>query len=374
MKKNKSLTITWGDWIKRTKAKRYKFALLMTGGTIVMVPNPHGALEPAKDPKDLLRFAPHLLEKTDLDIIPVMNKDSSNMTVKDWREIALAIIKRYNNYDGFLVTHGTDTITYSASAVRFVLGDDLYNPIVFTGSQLPINVERTDAVHNIEDAITTLVYARQNQLKEVLIVAGREVHRGVRAVKTSENSFSFIDSPAIGPLGISTATGVEFRPSITLKVQPGRTKQALPWTKASSTGKLKRSIVFNNRILTVRLQPTSGADMLEQLLEQRTSFPFSAVVMVSLGTGNPTNWSLPLIRKLIQRNIPVVITPPETGMSTKIIYESARQAAELGAIQTGDMVPSAATVKLSFLVASLKNGSMRHLRKLFARNYCGEIS
>ncbi len=338
------------------------------------IPNPHGALEPAKDPKELLRFAPHLLEKADLDIIPVMNKDSSNMTVEDWKEISLAVINRYNNYDGFLVTHGTDTIAYSSSAVAFTLGDGLYHPVVFTGSQLPINVERTDAVHNIEDAMATLIYARQNQLSEVLIVAGREVHRGVRAVKLSENSFRFIDSPAIGPIGISTATGVEFRPSSIFKVQPRPANQVLPWNKTGVASKLEQSIAFNNRILTVRLQPTSGVDMLEKLLEQRTSFPFSAVVMVSLGTGNPPQWSLPVIKSLIKRNVPVVISPPETGMSTKIIYESARQAAELGAIQTGDMVPPAVTVKLSYLLGNQKIQSLKELKKIFVKNHCGEIS
>lgn len=357
---------TWGDWIKRTTSKRYKFALLMTGGTIVSVPNPHGALEPAKNPKELLKFAPHLLEKADLDIIPVMNKDSSNMTVGDWRELTLAIIEHYNNYDGFLITHGTDTIAYSASAVRFGLGDGLYNPVVFTGSQLPINVDRTDAVHNIEDAMAALIYARANQLKEVFIVAGREVHRGVRAVKLSENAFRFIDSPATGPIGISTATGIEFRPGSTFVVAPGPTQQPLPT--------FKKEISFNDRILTVRLQPNSGVEMLEKLLEQRENFPFSAVVMVSLGTGNPPQWSLPVIKSLIKQNVPVVIAPPETGMSTKIIYESARQAAEYGAIQTGDMVPPAATVKLSYLLAKLKNGSLQELKKLFVTNYCGEVS
>lgn len=127
------------------------------------------------------------------------------MTVEDWREIVLAITSHYNDYDGFLVTHGTDTIAYSSSAVRFALGDGLYHPVVFTGSQLPINVERTDAVHNLDDAINALIQARQNQMQEVLIVVGREVHRAVRAVKVSETGFRFVDSPVIGAIGISAA-------------------------------------------------------------------------------------------------------------------------------------------------------------------------
>lgn len=358
---------TWGDWVKRTQAKRYKFALLMTGGTIISVPNPHGALEPAKNPKELLKFAPHLLDKADLDIITLMNKDSSNMTVEDWKEIALAIIERYNDYDGFLVTHGTDTIAYSASAIRFALGDELYNPVIFIGSQLPINVERTDSVHNLEDALSTLIFARRNQLKEVFIVAGREVHRAVRAVKISETGFRFIDSPVTGNIGTSTAAGIEFHLSNTLKVEPGPARQLLPLNK-------NKSIKFDDRILTIRLQPNSGIQMLEQLFRQQVKFPFSAVVMISLGAGNPPEWSLTLLKSLIKRNIPVVIAPPETGMSTKIIYETAREAAELGAIQTGDMVPPAATVKLSYLLANQKIKSLHDLKKLFAKNYCGEIS
>lgn len=338
----------------------------MTGGTIVSVPNLHGALEPAKNPEELLKFAPHLLEKADLDIIPIINKDSSNMTVFDWREIVLGVIEHYNDYDGFLITHGTDTIAYSASAVRFGLGDELYNPVVFTGSQLPINVDRTDAIYNLEDAMAALIYARANKLKEVFIVAGREVHRAVRAVKLSENAFRFIDSPATGPIGISTAMGIEFRSGSTFIVEAGPADQPLP--------SLKKEVEFDNRVLTVRLQPNAGVEMLEKLLEPRTNFPFSAVVMVSLGTGNPPEWSLPVIESLIKQNVPVVIAPPETGMSTKIIYESARVAAEYGAIQTGDMVPPAATVKLSYLLPTIKNGAMKELKKLFVKNFCGEVS
>jgi len=365
---------TWGDWIERTKAKRFHFALLMTGGTIVMVPNDHGALEPATNPKELLRFAPHLLDKVDLDIIPIMNKDSSNMTVEDWKEISLAIIKHYDKYDGFLLTHGTDTITYSASAVRFALGEDLYNPIVFTGSQLPINVERTDAITNIEDALATLIYARENELKEVMIVTGREVHRAVRAVKVSEASFRFIDSPVIGPIGTSTAIGVEFRPNSMLKVEPESAELSLPWSREGAVENVVQSLGFDNNILTIRLLPNSGREMLEETFRQREGFPFSAVVMSALGTGNPPAWSLSLIESLIKRNIPVVIAPPETGMSTKIIYESARQASELGAIQSGDMISPAATVKLSYLLANQKTKDLYELKKLFIKNYYGELS
>ena len=160
--------------------------------------------------------------------------------------------------------------------------------------------------------------------------------------------------------------GIEFRPSTIFNVEPGSSDESLPL--------LTKEITFDNRVLTLRLQPNAGVEMLEKLLELQTNFPFSAVVMVSLGTGNPPQWSLPVIESLIKQNVPVVIAPPETGMSTKIIYESARLASEYGAIQTGDMVPPAATVKLSFLLPKIKDGDMKELKKLFVKNFCGEVS
>src|SRR3989338_9113570 len=100
---------TWKDWEMRKKAKRFRFAILMTGGTLIMVPNEHGALEPAKNPQDFIKYAKHLGEKADIEIFPIMNKDSSNMVSEDWITIAQAIAERQALFDGFIVTHGTDT-------------------------------------------------------------------------------------------------------------------------------------------------------------------------------------------------------------------------------------------------------------------------
>lgn len=148
----------------------------------------------------------------------------------------------------------------------------------------------------------------------------------------------------------------------------------LPWSKENAFEDVKKSLVFDNNILTIRLLPNSGKEMLEKTFSQKEGFPFSAVVMSALGTGNPPAWTLSLIESLIKRNIPVVIVPPETGMSTKLIYESARQASELGAIQSGDMISPAATVKLSYLLGNPKTKSLEQLKKLFVKNYYGELS
>lgn len=373
-------TQTWGDWNRRTESRRLRFALIMTGGTIVSVPNKKGALEPAEHPEQLLEYAPHLLDDADFEIIKLMNKDSSNMDIHDWRTISSAVITRYNNYDGFLITHGTDTMAYSASAVRFALGKEIYNPVVFTGSQLPINQPRTDAISNLEDAVATLIKARRERTKDVFVVANREIHRAVRSIKVSEMRFDFIGSPVTGPFGFSTAAGINFIRFWDLaRINPPEEHYPLPlgWKHNEETGQETSSVhlpKFNDGIVTIKLEPTTGASVLSQLLLVDRP-PYKAIVLVTHGAGNPPDWSLDLVSKLAERKIPVIITPPESGMGTAIIYETARMAKELGAIHTGDMTPAAAQVKLSWLLSrSPKTKVFEYVARNLAKNYFGEVT
>ncbi|MDO8429481.1 MAG: asparaginase domain-containing protein [Candidatus Daviesbacteria bacterium] len=372
-------THTWGDWKRRTDSKRLRFGLIMTGGTIVSVPNEKGALAPAEHPEQLLKFAPHLLDEADFEIIPLMNLDSSNMRTVEWRRIASGVARRYNNYDGFLVTHGTDTMAYSATALRFALGEEIYNPVVFTGSQLPINQSRTDAISNLEDATATLIKARREQVSDVFIVADREVHRAVRSIKASEVRFDFISSPVTGPAGFSTASGISWaKPHDLDHVKPPRRGLELsPRFTQNRSGKfigLWEEPEFRSGIITIKLEPNTGSETLRDLLLVDNP-PYKAVVFTTHGAGNPPDWSLDVVAKLAQRRIPVIITPPESGMGTAIIYETARAAVELGAIQTGDMTPSASQVKLSWLLhRSPQDKVFEYIQKHLPRNLFGEVT
>ncbi len=273
---------------------KFRFALLMTGGTIVMVPNEHGALEPAKNPGDLIKYARHVGDKADIEIYSVMNKDSSNMVSSDWITIAQAIAEKQDLYDGFIVTHGTDTIAYSATAIRFALGDYFYKPVVFTGSQLPIHASRTDAVTNLEDSVATLVEARRKGINEIMIVAGRQIHRGTRSVKVSESRFEFIASPGFGPLGVSTAAGIEF-------THPEIHYLNSDYSERSNQGKEQpiSKELFDDSIISIRIQPNTSVETLDTTLLDAVPVPYSAVILSSLGAGNPPDRILPLIKHLI---------------------------------------------------------------------------
>lgn len=380
-------TTTWGDWKQRTKTRRLRFALIMTGGTIVMVPNEKGIRVPAQNPEQLIKFATHLEDSADIEIIPLMNKDSSNMTNVDWTTIAESIIERYHHYDGFLVTHGTDTLAYSASAVRFALGKRLYNPVVFTASQSPIIKDGTDAITNLEDSIRVLIELRRRQLAQVVVVADRQIHNAVRVLKADEVKYDFLRSPVTGPLGYTTSAGIQWnRIKDLIHVRPGSDHSYLPfqglrrgrWGTSEDKEymhKIPETTRFTSGILSIRLEPNMGNEILEDML-LRTNTPSRAIIMNTHGAGNPPDWSLNTIKKLLRLGIPVLISPPESGMSTAVVYETAEAAKDMGAIQTGDMVPPTISTKLSWLLANNRSrlGDLKFLAREIPKNYFGEIT
>ena len=130
-----------------------KICLIFCGGTISMAKNPEtGYLEPAKSAEELLSLVPEIKAIVDLDVIYLFNIPSSNMTPFHWQEIARTIGKNYNDYDGFIITHGTDTMTNTGTALSFALGENLNKPIVLTGSQATPDVIGTDAKFNLTNA------------------------------------------------------------------------------------------------------------------------------------------------------------------------------------------------------------------------------
>src|SRR2546430_8160626 len=124
--------------------------------------------------------------------------DSSNMTPREWVWIAQDIARHYDDYDGFVVLHGTDTMAYTASALPFMLGG-LGKPVVITGSQIPLCEVRNDARENL---ITSLLIAAGYEIPEVCLYFGGKLIRGCRAVKVSADGFAAFDSPNLPPLGI----------------------------------------------------------------------------------------------------------------------------------------------------------------------------
>ena len=167
--------------------------MLGTGGTIACVPSENG-LVPALDGKTLVKMVPELAGLCHIDYKQILNLDSSNIAPKHWQIIANALAENYDNYDGFVITHGTDTMAYSAAALSWMVRG-CKKPVVFTGAQLPITAEGTDAKENVYNAFLVAT----SQVQGICLTFGKFVIHGLRAkrcvVKTSMASTALTISP-----------------------------------------------------------------------------------------------------------------------------------------------------------------------------------
>ena len=175
-----------------------KILMLGTGGTIASELTPDG-LSPELTPAQLLRFVPAVSRLCQVDCLSLFNLDSTNITPAHWLRTAAAIREHYEDYDGFVISHGTDTMAYTAAALSYLVqGAD--KPIMLTGAQKPINYDSTDSKLNLTDAF---VCAASGQLAGVNIVFSGRVILGTRARKTCSKSFaafSSINYPDVGIL------------------------------------------------------------------------------------------------------------------------------------------------------------------------------
>ena len=175
-----------------------KILLIATGGTIASRPTDNG-LAPELLAGDILRCVPALAELCRIDAVQPMNIDSTNMAPDCWLALTQCLREHYNDYDGFVITHGTDTMAYTACALSYLVQGSA-KPIVLTGSQKSIYVEDTDARRNLFDAF---VAAQDDTLSGIYIVFDGRVILGTRARKTrtkSMNAFSSIDYPDVALL------------------------------------------------------------------------------------------------------------------------------------------------------------------------------
>ncbi len=181
--------------------------ILYTGGTIGMVPTELGYAPRPGGLYEYLNMIPDLVspdapewELVEMD--PLL--DSSDITVREWQAIGQAIYDRYDQFDGFVVLHGTDTMAYTASALSFML-ENLAKPVVLTGSQIPLCRIRSDGRDNL---VTSLLIASDGRASEVCLYFGGKLLRGNRAVKQSADGLRAFASPNYPPLALA---GVNIR-------------------------------------------------------------------------------------------------------------------------------------------------------------------
>ncbi len=332
--------------------KKPKILLLFTGGTVAMIKDAKtGVLVPAKTPRDILKLAPELDSHFNIDYQFIANLDSSNMVPFHWAQIAEVIYKQYAKYDGFVITHGSDTMSYTASAVSFAL-DNLGKPVVFTGSQLPPDALGSDARNNLVNAFRVATM----DIGEVVVVFGQRILRANRSSKISESAFDAFWSPIYADLG-----------RIRLEIEL--------FDHHMKRDKKKRPVLnaqFCEEIFVFTITPGIKATYLNVLIDNGVK----GIILDGFGPGNlPINDKdfMDAIKKAIKKNIPIIIgSQCSAGVARIFIYETGRIAAEIGGISAEDMTLEATVTKLMWILAQTKD--MKKVKKLMKTNIAGEIN
>ena len=322
--------------------------LLTTGGTIASVPGLDG-LEPHRSgvmERELLQLRTYY----NIDVQDVMCLDSSNIRPQEWQEIARSVFSLRGNYDGIVISHGTDTMAYTASAVSFMLPDiDL--PVVFTGSQLPLADMLSDGPENLRTAFAMAAAGYPG----VFLAFDRKVMLGCRAVKIRATGFSAFESVNATYAARVTGLGLTVDPTVIPKVKgPARLVDSI-----------------SDDVFLLKLTPGISPKIFSALV----GMGYKGIVMEAFGLGgvNILNEGLAGIRAAIDSGISVVITTQCLYDSSDLrVYQVGNKLLELGVIQGKDMTTEAAMTKLMWAIG--QNMSQKEIRRLFTLSLAGEVN
>lgn len=334
--------------------------LLFTGGTISMAEDPQtGALRPIEFDK-LLQFIPELerleIHTISMPFLPFI--DSSDIDPQLWIKIAKLIYENYDKYDGFVILHGTDTMAFSASALSFML-ENLSKPVIFTGSQLPINILRSDAKENLLTAIE-IASAKEKELAlvpEVCIFFENKLYRANRTTKQNAehfNAFASFNYPALAEAGVH------------LKYY----KPYIQYPKTNAAFAIKTAIDCNIAIL--KLYPGISEQIVKSIFRIEN---LKAIILETYGAGNApqANWFLELLNEAKQNNI-IVVNKTQCSIGTVEMgrYETSLNLLKAGVISSFDATTEAVLTKLMCLLGEYQD--IEIVREKFVQNICGEIT
>jgi L-asparaginase len=325
-----------------------------TGGTIGMKPSRQGYIPVKNHLSDSIAAMPDFHREempafTLHEYDPLI--DSSNMTPNDWQQIADDIEANYQDYDGFVVLHGTDTMAYTSSALSFML-ENLGKPVIVTGSQIPLTQLRSDGQENLLNA---LYIAANYPINEVGLFFNNRLFRGNRSIKAIADGFNAFDSPNMAPL---------LEAGINIEVKAGKLNQ-------QPDGEFICHKITPQPIGVVHLYPGIRSELIEHIIQQ----PVKALIMRSYGVGNAPQ-DPALIRCLsqaIERGVVIVnCSQCIRGKVNMEGYATGSWLNDIGVVSGYDMTLEATLTKLHYLFS--REFSTDKIRQLMTQNLRGELT
>jgi L-asparaginase len=329
-----------------------KILLLTTGGTIASGPTKEG-LAPILDGDSLLRLLGPVSERYDITVRDILSLDSSNIQPEEWRLIARSAASAFlsnEGFDGIVITHGTDTMAYTASILSFMLRNPTM-PVVITGSQLPIFHPLTDALENLRTAFAMAA----SGIRGVFVAFNRKIILGTRAVKVRTTGFDAFESVNSPCAALVDGGGLRVNYDIIPPV--------------AGAFSLEDHICGN--VFLLKLVP--GLD--PRIFDALEKMDYRGIVIEAFGMGGLHFIRRDLISKLqmtAEQGITVVVCSQCLyERSDFSIYQTGQKALEQGVLQGFDMTTEAAVTKLMWALGKAED--QKEVRKLFSRSFFGEV-